>query len=67
MYRGSVRGVRGFGDPRAVKLASGKSVFHQPDLQNPDGYVLPFRPAASNLGLKFLEDTPHDWTGTHAA
>ena len=66
-YFGTLRGVRGFGDPRAVKLPSGKSVFHQPDPNNPDGYVLPFRPDASNLGLKFLEDTPHDWNGTHAA
>jgi phospholipase C len=66
-YFGTLRGVRGFGDPRAVKLPTGKSVFHQPDASNPDGFVLPFRPDASNLGLKFLEDTPHDWTGTHAA
>lgn len=66
-YFGALRGVRGFGDPRAVKLPSGKSVFHQPDPNNTDGFVLPFRPDASNLGLKFLEDTPHDWNGTHAA
>jgi phospholipase C len=66
-YFGTLRGVRGFRDPRAVKLPTGKSVFHQPDASNPDGFVLPFRPDASNLGLKFLEDTPHDWTGTHAA
>jgi len=66
-YFGTLRGVRGFRDPRAVKLPSGKSVFHQPDANNPDGYVLPFRPDVSNLGLKFLEDTPHDWNGTHAA
>src|SRR6202171_6687492 len=57
-YFGTLRGVRGFADPRAVKLPSGKSVFHQPDPSNPDGYVLPFRPTASNLGLRFLEDTP---------
>jgi len=66
-YFGTLRGVRGFRDPRAVKLPSGKSVFHQPDANNPDGYVLPFRPDVSNLGLQFLEDTPHDWNGTHAA
>ena len=66
-YFGALRGVRGFGDPRAVKLPTGKSVFHQPDPSNPDGYVLPFRPGAPQLGLQFLEDTPHDWTGTHAA
>jgi phospholipase C len=66
-YFGTLRGVRGFGDPRAVKLPTGKSVFHQPDSANSDGYVLPFRPDAAQLGLQFLEDTPHDWTGTHAA
>jgi phospholipase C len=66
-YFGALRGVRGFGDPRAVKLPSGKSVWHQPDANNPDGYVLPFRPDKNNLGLAFLEDTPHDWISTHAA
>ncbi|HEX2711341.1 MAG TPA: alkaline phosphatase family protein, partial [Candidatus Acidoferrales bacterium] len=66
-YFGTLRGVRGFGDPRAVKLSTGKSVFHQPDPNNSDGYVLPFRPDAPHLGLQFLEDTPHDWTGTHSA
>ena len=66
-YFGALRGVRGFGDPRAVNLPTGKSVFHQPDPNNPDGFVLPFRPDASNLGLQFLEDTAHDWNTTHAA
>lgn len=66
-YFGTLRGVRGFGDPRAVKLPSGKSVFHQPDPNNPDGFLLPFHPDTPNFGLKFLVDTPHDWNGTHAA
>src|SRR5215471_1221816 len=66
-YFGSLRGVRGFGDPRAVKLPSGKSVWHQPDASHPDGYLLPFRPQVPNLGLTFIEDTPHDWAGTHGA
>ena len=64
-YFGSLRGVRGFGDPRAIKLPSGKNVWHQPDSSNPDGYVLPFHPGAPNLGLQFLEDLAHDWTSTH--
>lgn len=63
-YFGTLRGVRGFGDPRAVGLASGKSVFHQP---HGDGHLLPFHPGAPNLGLQFLEDLPHDWTSTHRA
>ncbi|HEY2545164.1 MAG TPA: phospholipase C, phosphocholine-specific [Candidatus Acidoferrum sp.] len=66
-YFGSLRGVRGFGDPRTVRLPSGKSVWHQPDASNPDGYVLPFHPGAPNLGLQFLQDLAHDWTSTHAA
>jgi len=66
-YFGTLSGVRGYGDPRAVKLPSGKSVWHQPDSSNPDGYVLPFHPGAPNLGLQFLQDLAHDWTSTHAA
>jgi phospholipase C len=66
-YFGTLRGVRGFGDPRTVRLPSGNSVWHQPDPSNPDGFVLPFHPGAPNLGLQFLEDLAHDWTTTHAA
>src|SRR6201996_9588764 len=57
-YFGTLRGVRGFGDTRPIPLSTGKSVFYQP-AQNPDGYVLPFRPN--------LQDLDHSWTGTHAA
>ncbi len=32
-----------------------------------EGYVLPFHPDERELGLKFLQDLPHDWTTTHAA
>lgn len=66
-YLGTLRGVRGYSDPRTVKLPSGKSVWYQPDPSNPDGYVLPFHPGAPNLGLQFLQDLAHDWTSTHAA
>src|SRR5277367_612432 len=66
-YFGTLRGVRGFGDPRTIKLPSGKSVWYQPDTTNPDGYVLPFHPGAPNLGLQFIQDLAHDWTTTHGA
>src|SRR5271156_5573108 len=46
-YFGALRGVRGFGDPRAVVLSTGRSVFYQPD--GIGGYVLPFHPKAANL------------------
>ncbi|WP_431920355.1 phosphocholine-specific phospholipase C [Amycolatopsis tucumanensis] len=63
-YFGSLRGVRGFGDPRPVTLPSGKSVWHQSDGTRE---VLPFRPEARDLGLQFLEDLDHSWEGGHAA
>jgi phospholipase C len=63
-YFGSLRGVRGFGDPRPVTLPSGKSVWHQSDGTKD---VLPFRPDANNLGLQFIQDLNHDWAGGHQA
>ena len=63
-YFGTLRGVRGFGDPRAVSLPSGEPVWFQPD---GTGRVLPFHPNAPDLGLQFLEDLPHGWTDTHKA
>jgi phospholipase C len=63
-YFGTMRGVRGFGDPRAVNLPSGDSVFYQP---HGSEVVLPFRPDAPNLGSQFLEDLPHGWPDTQAA
>ncbi|MEW2518415.1 phosphocholine-specific phospholipase C [Actinacidiphila alni] len=64
-YFGTLRGVRGFGDPRPAALPSGKSVFHQADSSGHE--TLPFRPAADNLGLQFIQDLDHSWSGTHAA
>jgi phospholipase C len=63
-YFGTLRGVRGFGDPHPATLPSGKSVFHQPD---GPGEILPFRPDMEDLGLVFLEDLAHGWTDTQAA
>ncbi|WP_322062828.1 phosphocholine-specific phospholipase C [Paraburkholderia sp. J63] len=65
-YFGTLRGVRGFGDTRAITLPSGQPVWNQP-LAAGMGEVLPFHPTAANLGLQFIQDLPHDWTTTHAA
>ncbi|MFI6601584.1 phosphocholine-specific phospholipase C [Nonomuraea sp. NPDC050536] len=59
-YFGTMKGVRGFGDPRPFTQPSGQPVFNQSG-------VLPFHPTASNLGLQFLQDLDHDWNGTHSA
>jgi phospholipase C len=63
-YYGTLRGVRGYGDPHPIKLPGGQPVWYQPDGA---GYVLPFHPTAKNLGLQFLQDLAHDWTSTHKA
>lgn len=63
-YFGTLRGVRGYGDPRAVTLPSGDPVWHQPSGAS---HVLPFHPTAPGLGLQFLEDLAHDWGSTHKA
>jgi len=63
-YFGTMRGVRGFADPRAVMLPCGQSVWHQP---TDAGHLLPFRPHVKDLGQTFLPDPPHGWNDTHAA
>jgi phospholipase C len=72
-YFGTLRGVRGFGDPRAVKqYGSGKPVFEQPNLnaagitQSPP-IILPFHPTAAHLGQQFLTGLPHAWADAHNA
>ncbi|MEV5436944.1 phosphocholine-specific phospholipase C [Streptomyces sp. NPDC052682] len=59
-YFGTLRGVRGFGDPRPVTLDSGKPVWHQQDANGTE--ILPFHPDADDLGMQFLEGLPHGWT-----
>ena len=63
-YFGTLRGVRGFGDKRAIALPGGQPVWQQPD---GTGYVMPFRPRAGDLGLQYMQGTPHNWPDSHGA
>ncbi|MFD9205742.1 phosphocholine-specific phospholipase C [Streptomyces sioyaensis] len=63
-YFGSLKGVRGFGDPRPLTLENGKSVWHQSDGSKD---VLPYHPDAEDLGMQFIEGLDHDWAGGHKA
>jgi phospholipase C len=63
-YLGTLRGVRGFGDPHPVVLPSGKTVWHQSDGSRD---ILPFHPTVDYLGAAFLEGLPHSWTDGQAA
>ncbi|MET7280337.1 phosphocholine-specific phospholipase C [Kribbella sp. NPDC005582] len=64
-YFGTMKGVRGFGDPRPVTLPNGRPVFYQRDKDGNE--VPPFHPDADDLGLQFLTGLPHSWPDGHAA
>lgn len=54
-YFGMLNGVRGFGDPRPLRLSTGRSVWSQPSTQHRDGYVMPFH-GDSRTTRSFLVD-----------
>ncbi|MGW4480654.1 phosphocholine-specific phospholipase C [Rhodococcus triatomae] len=67
-YYGTLRGVRGFGDPSALRLRNGASVFEQP---GPTGGVLPFpirdSAAAQRMDTQNVTGLDHSWEGGHQA
>lgn len=63
-YFGSLRGVRGFADPHPLRLADDKTVWQQP---YDGGHVLPFRPNLPDLGMQYLDGTPHNWVDSQKA
>ena len=64
-YFGTLAGVRGFGDPNALTLSTGKSVFHQPDPENPSGYLLPFHLDTRKTSAQKIPSTNHNWIPQH--
>ena len=61
---GTLRGVRGFADPRAVRLPGGRSVFAQASAA---GVLNPYRSKLPEPGLQYLPDLDHNWASSHAA
>jgi phospholipase C len=66
-YFGTLAGVRGFDDPRALTLSTGKSVFYQPDAVNPNGYLLPFHLDTRASSAQKIPSTSHAWAVQHEA
>jgi len=64
-YFGTLNGVRGFDDRNAQKIVTGRSVFHQPDRQNADGFVLPFRLDTRRSSAQRMHDLNHSWGPQH--
>jgi phospholipase C len=66
-YFGTMAGVRGFDDPSAMTLSTGKSVFYQPDPVNPSGYLLPFHLDTRTTSAQRVPSTSHAWAVQHSA
>ncbi|HVI99713.1 MAG TPA: alkaline phosphatase family protein [Sphingomonas sp.] len=66
-YFGTLPGVRGFGDPDALTLSTGRNVFHQPDPASPDGYLLPFHLDSFTTAAQAIPSTSHAWSVQHQA
>ncbi|MBS0322063.1 MAG: phospholipase [Proteobacteria bacterium] len=64
-YFGTFAGVRGFDDAQRTRDAAGRTVLHQPDPQNPDGYVLPFHLDTARTSAQALADLNHSWGPQH--
>jgi phospholipase C len=65
-YFGTLRGIRGFQDPNAITLPSGKPVFYQP-APNAVGYELPFHLDTTTTSAACVAGLSHAWTAQHAA
>ncbi|MCX4767164.1 phospholipase [Streptomyces sp. NBC_01275] len=66
-YFGTLSGVRGFADPDALTLDTGRSVFYQPDAENPKGYLLPFHLDTRTSSAQAIPSTSHAWSVQHDA
>lgn len=66
-YFGTLPGVRGFDDPGAITLSTGRSVFHQPDPRNRAGYLLPFHLDTRTTSAQAIPSTSHAFSVQHAA
>ncbi|HWB86526.1 MAG TPA: alkaline phosphatase family protein [Bryobacteraceae bacterium] len=66
-YFGTLAGVRGFADPEALRLGNGRSVFYQPDSENPKGYLLPFHLDTRASSAQKIPSTSHAWAVQHEA
>ncbi len=64
-YFGTLRGVRGFGDPRPITLPNGQPVFLQPN-KGGQGSVGPFRLDSEKTRAETMLSLDHSWKGSHA-
>ncbi len=63
-YFGTLRGVRGFGDPRPLQLPGGRPVWYQPVRPGAQEYMLPFHLDSRHTSAQTMRDLNHDWKGS---
>ncbi|PTR23561.1 phospholipase C [Rhodococcus sp. OK519] len=67
-YFGTLRGVRGFGDPNALRLRTGRTVYEQPDRTS---VVVPYpireSADAQRMDIQNVDALDHEWAGGQAA
>jgi phospholipase C len=66
-YFGTYPGARGFWDPAAIRLPTGRTMFQQPDPANPDGYLEPYHMSTITTGAAAVPSLSHSWHDQHAA
>ena len=66
-YFGTMPGVRGFQDPTAITLPTGKPVFYQPDPSHADGYLTPFHYDTKTTAAQVAPSLDHGWATQHQA
>ncbi len=64
-YFGTLRGVRGFSDPRPLILPGGQSVFHQPKAPGSAETVTPFHLESDATRAQSLYSLDHSWKASH--
>ncbi|MDQ2859137.1 MAG: phospholipase C, phosphocholine-specific [Pseudomonadota bacterium] len=64
-YFGTLRGVRGFDDPRPIPLPGGRSVWFQPKATGSPETLLPFRLNTQTSSAQSLQSLDHSWKGSH--
>ncbi len=71
-YYGTLRGVRGYGDPSPLRRRTGSDVLHQPRSGGADVPPFSLREAAADAGraptdIQYLGDLPHGFTDATGA
>ena len=65
-YFGTLRGVRGFSDPRAITLPGGTPVWYQPKTPGDSDAVLPFHLDTRTTYAQGMKSLDHSWKKSHA-